>query len=589
MKTHLIVNLLFSASCLFFSLNLQAQEVTKTINVETAGTLNTLIPENEKYTITDLTLTGALNGYDICIIRRMAGRDSYDKITSGHLTKIDLSEANIVSSGFIYYTDTNNTDYTSYTNAINDYTFYNCSGLKQIILPNSATYIGSFAFKNCTGLISISIPKSITWIIENAFEGCKNVASFNVENENTTFSSLDGVLFNKDKTALHAFPIGKGSQYTIPNEVKTINSYAFSGCSGLTAITIGNNVTTIGEYAFGHCKNLTQFNVDSNNTAFCSVDGVLFNKDQTSLIAYPNVKGTQYTIPNSVKKVESYAFEGCTGLTDLTFGDSVITIGSFSFRDCSGLTSLSIGKSINLSTSAFQNCTGLKSIVFGDSIRTIGDYVFKGCTSLEQLDFGNGIKTIKSSAFEDCTSLTSVIIGKSLSEINNNTFYNCSSLSSITFGERVKTIGSSAFRKCVELKSPINWKNVRTIKSDAFNNCTGLTSLAFGDSIRTIEDGAFFNCTSLNSVNIGSVVDSIGGFAFSYCKGLTQFNVDNSNKKFCSFESVLFDKNMTDLVTYPNAKSDNYTIPNTVRTLRDGAFSGCSELKSISYPIALFL
>jgi hypothetical protein len=126
------------------------------------------------------------------------------------------------------------------------------------------------------------------------------------------------------------YPIGKTVvSFTIPDSVTTIGVYAFSGCSGLTgALTIGNSVTTIGVYAFSGCSGLTAINVDTANTAYSSIDGVLYNKAKTELIQYPIGKTVvSFTIPDSVTTIGYQAFYGCSGLTSVTFKGTITSDG----------------------------------------------------------------------------------------------------------------------------------------------------------------------------------------------------------------------------------------------------------------------
>ena len=177
----------------------------------------------------------------------------------------------------------------------------------EVVLPKSLKEIGGYAFYRCYNLVSVNIPDSVTSIGEYAFDGC-NLTSI-----------------------------------TIPNSVTSIRKGAFYSCKSLTSITIPNSVTSIGEYAFYGCKSLTSINVDVNNPNYCSIDGVLFDKNQTTLIKYPRGKqGASYIIPNSVTSIGNSAFSGCDALTSVTIPDSVTGIGKSAFYRCDALTSVTI-------------------------------------------------------------------------------------------------------------------------------------------------------------------------------------------------------------------------------------------------------
>ncbi|MGM9616182.1 leucine-rich repeat domain-containing protein, partial [Butyricicoccus sp.] len=136
----------------------------------------------------------------------------------------------------------------------------------------------------------------------------------------------------------------------------------------LTSVTIPDSVTTIGSSAFSRCKSLTAINVNKNNTAYCSVNGVLLNKNQTQLLQYPGGKSGAYTIPDSVTAVGFNAFYYCDGLTSVTIPDSVMTIGSSAFFSCSSLTSVTIGTGVtHIANWAFDSCNSLTDVYYRGS------------------------------------------------------------------------------------------------------------------------------------------------------------------------------------------------------------------------------
>ena len=159
---------------------------------------------------------------------------------------------------------------------------------------------------------------------------------------------------------------------TIPDSVTEIGHCAFNGCTGLTSLTIGNSVTEIGYSAFAGCVGLKEIIVDVNNENYTSIDGVLFNKYLTKLIKFTCGKEGEYVIPDGVNEIDSYAFEGCAGLANITIPDSVTEISYDAFCGCTGLTSVTIPDSVKrIGSSAFKNCTGLTSVTIPDSVTEI--------------------------------------------------------------------------------------------------------------------------------------------------------------------------------------------------------------------------
>ena len=215
--------------------------------------------------------------------------------------------------------------------SIGYYTFAYCTSLISITIPDSVTSIGVWAFRGCTGLTSVTIPDSVISIGDRAFEGCTGLTSITVDEKNQNYSSVDGVLFNKEKTEFIQYPaVKEGASYTVPSSVTSIGHSAFKSCTGLASVIIPDSVKSIGSYAFYDCTGLTCI-----------------------------------TIPDSVKSIGSYAFYDCTGLTSVTISDSVSSIGDYAFEGCTGLTSITISDRVkSIGYSAFYYCYNLEDVYY---------------------------------------------------------------------------------------------------------------------------------------------------------------------------------------------------------------------------------
>ena len=509
----------------------------------------------------------------------------------------------------------------STVNIIDSSAFSCCGSLASVNIPDSVTSIGYYAFSGCSSLTSVNIPDSVTSIGYNAFNNTKiyNSAS-NWENgvlyiNNALIkakTSLSGSYSIKKRTkviASYAFASCTDlTRVTIPDSVISIGGSAFYGCSSLSAILIPAGVNNIGSDAFTNCTVLNAINVATANQVYSSIDGVLFNKSKTELIAYPAGKGTIYSIPSGTTSIGYRAFNYCKGLTDVTIPDSVTSIGDHAFEYCSSLTSVNIPDSVtSIGYCAFKYCSHLASINIPDSVTSIDWNAFEQCTSLKSVTIGNGFKGKIGDIFQfENTGLKNITIGNGVTSIDDETFYGCSSLTSITIPNSVTSIGNYAFYGCSSLTSVTIPNSVTSIGSYAFYGCSSLTSVTIPNSVTSIGDYTFYGCSSLTSINIPDSIASIGSYAFRGCSsltsikipksvvridssafsssGLASITVDSRNLEYSSVDGVLFNKNKTQLVTHPAGKGISYSIPNGVTSISSYAFSGCSSLTSVTIP-----
>lgn len=238
-----------------------------------------------------------------------------------------------------------------------DGVFNGCNKLDSITLPTRINKIGAQMFAGCEQLTSIIIPNSVTIIEQHAFSYCRNLSSVKISQnvtriENSAFKGCDRLPVSQglryaDTYLVEAIDTTLNT-YAIQPETKYINGDAFSNCHYMTTIYIPKSVIKIGRYAFQNCRNLTSIDVDSDNLNYCSNDGVLFNKDTTTLIQFPPSKRGRYIIPKCVKNIEPYAFVGCTGLTSLVIGKNVKTIYCGTFKNCESLKEIFYSEGANL-------------------------------------------------------------------------------------------------------------------------------------------------------------------------------------------------------------------------------------------------
>ena len=430
--------------------------------------------------------------------------------------------------------------------SIGEYAFFGCIGLTSVTIPNSVTSIGEMAFFYCIGLTSVTIPIGVTSIGGYAFSDCSGLTSINVASGNTHYSSIDGVLYNYTQDTLIQCPDAKTSvtipnsvtsignsafdgcsgltSVTIPNSVTSIGNSAFWGCSGLTSVTIPNSVTSIGGSAFSDCSGLTSINVASGNTHYSSIDGVLYNYTQDTLIQCPDAK-TSVTIPNSVTSIGNSAFDGCSGLTSVTIPNNVTSIGEWAFSGCSGLTSITIPTGVtSIGESAFSGCSGLTMLNF-NAINCQDFYFSPFDASLTTVNIGDSVQRIPANFVSCCSGLTSVTIGNSVTSIGEFAFYYCNNLTTLNFNaincqdfESSYYYGNYYYPFSGSSLTTVNiGDSVQRIPANFVRGCSGLTYVTIGNDLTSIGDRAFYECINLSSlISSATVPPTIGNEAFPY-------------------------------------------------------------------------
>ena len=270
---------------------------------------------------------------------------------------------------------------------INPTTFYNCSKLEGVQLPDSVTSIGTNAFYNCSSMKNFEIPKNVTSIGGYAFYGCKGLEAIAIPSGVT---SIGDYTFQSCSSA---------TTVTIPSGVTGIGKYAFASCSALTEIDIPDRVSTIGERAFTSCSKLKQVHLPAGLT---SIEYELFS-GCSNLAAID--------IPATVSQIGGSAFYNCQNLTSVVLPDKVTYIDRYTFYGCRNMAEIIMDNVKSIDISAFYGCTALKTITLPDGMVSVKDYAFQSCSRLSRVNIPATVTSISSNAFTSSSPVLGVIPG----------------------------------------------------------------------------------------------------------------------------------------------------------------------------------
>lgn len=403
--------LLFVILVLLCGINPIYADTSKKLYVN-CGNLSDLLPERERFKITDLTLSGSLDVSDLEVIRQMGGcRESYESRYNGHLRYLDLSNAEFVRGGtFETYVD----DYfrtSDLNDGSGDYLFSDMKSLHTIKLPNSLETMGEYLFVGCESLTSVTLPKSLKTLPDWTFHGCfnqnDNLTSILIDDSNPYYSSDGSALFDKYKTKMF-FAVKSLREYAIPSSVSEIRQEAFYNCRHLKTLVLPLRLKSVNGSHFSNCDSLYSISVDEKNPYLCSDGSALYNKDKSELVFVCHTV-RKMSIPSSVTKIGGYAFYGCTNLTSIELPSGVTEIGDYAFYNCTDLSSLKLPSGVNwIGSYAFSGCKSLTSVTLPSGVKDVGPLTFYGCESLRSINLPSDLEYISGEAFKGCTGLTSI-------------------------------------------------------------------------------------------------------------------------------------------------------------------------------------
>lgn len=515
---------------------------------------------------------------------------------------------------------------------IGEAAFQGCTALVSVKIPTRLTTVGRIAFSGCTKLATVTFEEdcALQTISEGMFHKCTALSSITIPKkisaiDNGAFvaSGLQTVTFAADGAKVQLYAEASGySTSTIPGSSTSAKYGVFGNCTKLETVEFNNRlsgtaipaytfyscgvlsaldkvtINDVGQYAFRDCKKLgdgvidfSKLTTDTINTyAFygcTSLTNITLSESVQTIDKYAFSKCTnlsKFVLPSSVQTINGYAFDGCTKLIfvenisdtdeDVDALKNVMYLNSYAFQNCKALTSVDLSGFVGydashlgiLYSSTFNGCTSLATVTLPSSLIEIGGSAFKGCTNLASLALPETLETIGSSAFESCTSLETITLSSALKKIGSSAFKNCQAITSLTLPESLETIDTSAFEGCANLAS-INLEKVKYINQKAFKGCESLT---FADLT------GFVGYTSSTSY-AGKLYNE------TFCNsGLTSFTFDNTDPdmtnvipaRITSFGTKLFSNTKLVRVTFEDSDASLYLST---------AFDSCAELVSVNF------
>ncbi len=420
--------------------------------------------------------------------------------------------------------------------------------------------------------------------------------------------------------------------------VTCIGSYAFEGCTGLTAIEIPDSVTSIGYSAFSGCTGLKELTMPASANIYNSeytfynctnIEKVTLTKGTGTMqdyAAYSYYDGTYYgytpwyisrntikeiVIEDGVTNIGKNAFHYCSGLASVTIADSVTSIGEYAFAGCEKIAEITISDSIiSVGSSAFEGCKGLTEVAIPDSVTSIGEYAFAGCENIAEITIPESVTSIGSGAFRGCSSLVRVYYTGNIESWCNIIFdkwdatpmyhaqriyFNNIPVTEIIIPDTVTEIKDHAFYGFKEVTSLEIPDSVESIGQYAFTNCKKISTISIPRKVTSIGYKAFANCIGLETITISESVTDLGSGAFLYCDNLAKVYYEGSVE---DWHNITFETNAiegytsnpmyyaTKLYVYGELL-ENLIIPEGTTAIKSVPFYSLECLKTVTIPMSV--
>lgn len=476
--------------------------------------------------------------------------------------------------------------------------------------------IEAYAFFGNEYIETVSIPSGVAVIGDYAFLQCKNLKSFSVSSANNYFSSINGVLFDNTGTTLISYPVAKENlSYTLPNSTSKIYDGAFYNAITLKEVKLNTSVKEIGDYAFA-TSNLTKLtgvnlveHIGDYSFANTPLSSYAFSNslEVLGVGAFANTNLQSVLLPSSISSVPKYSFLNCESLKTVTFSNSITLIDSYAFAG-SSLTDIKLNNAMEtIGYRAFADCSELSSITLNDKLKYIENEAFANCSSIPSVVISSSLLGIAPDSFSGCTSLSKITTTGINYVASGNVLYNASKseilliapsgCTSLTIPLETTSIDTKLLLDLHELEEfivPDGHEHFSSENGVLYNadetvllkypQARKLAVFTIPDSVLEIEAYAFANTNTLSKqINISANLQTIGYNAFLNVPNVSSFSVNASNEYFASRDNVLYNKDLTEIIRYPeNKKLNTFKPVATTQSIGNGAFYGSNLTEFVS-------